>query len=121
MGQYFATEEFNFEKFNMHPHRVEKYLKSVQYEEAGVLEKYSFHYLYKLMSPYFTPDEALQVSRLFTELDTFLQESITSFIINGVTDDSWNTFMATAKAIGSEEYAALYQNAFDAYCAANGL
>jgi len=120
-GQYFAPGEFIFEKFNMPAHRVERYEQSVQYEEAGVLETYSFHYLYKLMPAYMTPDEALTVSRLFTELDTFLQESITSFIINGVTDDSWNTFVETAKAIGSEEYVELYQKAFDAYCEANGL
>ena len=121
MGQYFAPGEFIFEKFNMPAHRVERYEQSVQYEEAGVLEKYSFHYLYKLMSAYFTTDEALEVSRLFTDLDTFLQESISSFIINGVTDASWDTFVETAKAIGSERYVELYQQAWDAYCAANGL
>ena len=120
MGQYFAPGEFIFQKFNMPPHRVERYEQSLAYEAAGVLETYSYQYLEKLTAAFFTPDEALQVSRLYTELDSFLQESITSFIINGVTDDGWNTFVETSKAIGSEEYAALYQKAFDAYCVANG-
>ena len=35
----------------------------------------------------------------------------------GVTDDSWNEFLAKAQAIGSERYIELYQNAYDAYLA----
>ena len=51
------------------------------------------------------------------ELKKFMEESVTDFIKNGVTDESYNTFVETAKAIGVERYIELYQNAYDAYLA----
>ena len=38
-------------------------------------------------------------------------------ILRIVTDESWESFQAQAKAIGSEHYIELYQNAYDAYLA----
>lgn len=40
-----------------------------------------------------------------------------NFVRNGVTDESWNSFLGQAKAIGCERYIELYQNAYDAYLA----
>ena len=57
------------------------------------------------------------LANIYTELKKFMEESVTDFIKNGVTDESYNTFVETAKAIGVERYIELYQNAYDAYLA----
>ena len=50
-------------------------------------------------------------------LKKFMQESVIDFVKNGVTDESFNAFLETAKGIGVERYIELYQNAYDAYLA----
>ena len=57
------------------------------------------------------------LANIYTELKKFMEESVTDFIKNGVTDESYNTFVETAKAIGVERYIELYQNAYAAYLA----
>ena len=57
------------------------------------------------------------LANIYTELKKFMEESVTDFIKNGVTDESYNAFVETAKAIGVERYIELYQNAYDAYLA----
>ena len=57
------------------------------------------------------------LANIYTELKKFMEESVTDFIKNGVNDESYNTFVETAKAIGVERYIELYQNAYDAYLA----
>ena len=46
-----------------------------------------------------------------------MEESFANFVRNGVTDDSWNSFLSQAKAIGSDRYIELYQTAYNAYLA----
>jgi ABC-type sugar transport system, periplasmic component len=112
-GQFFAPGDYYFDVFDMPPHRVERANYSAEYEAAGVLEKNSFEYLYKLVKP--TPDETEELALLFTALENFMKESITSFIVNGVTDDSYNTFLETAKNVGADRYVEIYQGAYDKY------
>ena len=101
----------------MPPHRVERYNSSKAYEAAGVLEKYSADYLRNLVK--MNNEDSLEKTRLYNELDKFMQESITNFITSGVTDSSWKTFQDTAKAIGVEKYIALYQKSYNNYLANN--
>lgn len=114
-GQFFAPGDYYFEIYEMPPHRVERYESSKAYEEAGVLEKYSFDYLYRLSK--MSNEEAIEVSRLFNEIEKFMKESIANFITNGVTDSSWQEFISTAKAVGVDRYIELYQKAYDNYLA----
>ena len=51
------------------------------------------------------------------DLKNYLTSFVANSVINGVTDESYNTFVETAKAIGVERYIELYQNAYDAYLA----
>lgn len=115
-GQFFAPGDYYFDVFDMPPHRVERANYSAEYEAAGVLEKTSFEYLYKLVKP--TPDETEELALLFTALENFMKESITSFIVNGVTDESYNNFLNTAKQVGADRYVEIYQGAYDNFLAA---
>ncbi len=112
-GQFFAPGDYYFDIYEMPPHRVERYQTSKDYEAAGVLEKYSFHYLSKLSK--MNSEGALEASRLFNEIEKFMKESIAQFITRGVTDSDWQTFLEQAEAVGVSQYIELYQEAYDRY------
>lgn len=112
-GQFFAPGEYYSAIYQMAPHRVERYEDSQWYAEAGVLEPKSFQYVRDLNG--LTADESIEASNIFTELDTFVKESLTTFIRDGVTDASFEQFLNTAKAIGSDRYIELYQIGYDRY------
>ncbi|MDR0396563.1 MAG: extracellular solute-binding protein [Oscillospiraceae bacterium] len=116
-GQFFAPGDYYFDIFTLPPHRIERAGYSKDYADADALEPTSFYYLYKLVKPSNT--EAQELARLFTQIETFMKESISNFIVNGVTDESWETFQSQAKSLGSDDYVALYQKAYDEYLAAN--
>ena len=116
-GQFFAPGDYYFDIFELPPHRVERKNQAELYETAGVLEKNSFHYLLRLAT--MDTETAVEVSRLFTEIEKFMKESITNFITAGVTDASWQSFMDNAKNIGVDKYIAYYQTAYDQYLASN--
>ena len=80
-----------------------------------MLEPKSFQYVRDLNG--LTADESIEASNIFTELDTFVKESLTTFIRDGVTDASFEQFLNTAKAIGSDRYLELYQIGYDRYLA----
>ncbi|MDR2504472.1 MAG: extracellular solute-binding protein [Oscillospiraceae bacterium] len=113
MAQFFAPADYYAPIYQMAPHRIERYNTSQDYANAGVLEPKSFNYLTKLVK--LPSEEATEAARLFTDLDAFLRESITTFITAGVTDASWEAFKATAKAVGSERYVELYQAGYDTF------
>ncbi len=116
-GQFFAPGDYYFDIYEMPPHRVERYNYSKEYEEAGVLEKNSYYYLYKMVK--MDSESKIEVTRLFNEIEKFMKESIANFITNGVTDESWQKFLDTAKAVGVDKYVELYQTAYDNYLAKN--
>ena len=62
-------------------------------------------------------EDATEAADIYTELQKLVEESFSNFVRNGVTDESWNSFLAQAEAIGSARYIELYQNAYDAYLA----
>ncbi len=114
-GQFFAPGDYYFDMFELPPHRVERKNQAALYEEAGVLEKNSHDYLRKLVR--MDTDTAVEVSRLFTEIEKFMKESITNFITQGVTDANWQAFLDNSKNIGVDKYIEYYQTAYDAYLA----
>lgn len=116
-GQFFAPGDYYFDVYQMPPHRVERFNQAKLYEEAGVLEKNSHDYLRKLVS--MDTEKAVEVSRLFNDIEKFMKESIAGFITNGVTDENWQAFLDNAKNIGVDQYIQYYQEAYDAYLAAN--
>ncbi len=116
-GQFFAPGDYYFGIYQMPPHRVERAQTSKDYADAGVLEKNSFYYLYRLTK--MSSEDALETTRLYNEIEKFMKESISNFITKGVTDASWKTFQETAKAVGVDKYVELYQKAYDNYLAKN--
>ena len=115
-GQFFAPGDYYFNIYKMPPHRVERFNYSQDYEKAEVLEKYSFYYLYRLAK--MDSETAIEASRLFNDIEKFMKESIADFITNGVTDQSWQAFLDTAKNVGVDRYIEIYQTAYDNYLAA---
>lgn len=114
-GQFFAPGDYYSAIYQMAPHRVERYEDSQWYAEAGVLEPKSFWYLHDLAQ--LTVDESAEASLIFTELDTFIKESLTTFIRDGVTDASFEAFLKTANDIGAQRYIEIYQTGYDRYLA----
>ncbi len=114
-GQFFAPGEYYSAIYQMAPHRVERYEDSQTYAAAGVLEYKSFQYLRDLAK--MSNEDATEAANIYTELRKFMEESFTEFVKNGVTDASWEEFQNTAKAIGVEDYIALYQKAYDEFLA----
>ncbi len=62
-------------------------------------------------------EDATEAADIYTELQKLVEENFANFVRNGVTDESWNAFQEQAKAIGSERYIQLYQDAYTAYLA----
>lgn len=114
-GQFFAPGDYYGEIYQMAPHRLQRYEDSVTYAAAGVLEPKSYNYLNKLSK--MENADAEEAALIFTDLKTCMKEAITDFIINGVTDDSYNAFVSKLSSIRYERYVELYQKAYDAYLA----
>jgi putative aldouronate transport system substrate-binding protein len=116
-GQFFAPGEYYSQIYQMPPHRLDRWYDSQMYAEAGVMEYKSFHFLTVLSK--LTSEQATEITKIQTELDKYMKESIVAFIRNGVTDDSWNDFIETAQNIGADRYVEIYQEAYDNYLSMN--
>jgi len=112
-GQFFAPGEYYSAIYQMPPHRVERYETSKAYAEAGVLEYKSYNYLTKLVK--LDNEDAVEASRLLTDLKKFYRESLANFVMNGIDEDSYAQFLATCEEIGSGRYVEIYQGGYDAY------
>ncbi|MCL2003024.1 MAG: extracellular solute-binding protein [Oscillospiraceae bacterium] len=114
-GQFFAPGDYIFDIFDMPPHRVERYVNSQSYEAAGIVENNSYLTLTRLVKP--SADEATRLHRLYEDIHKFMQERIAAFIVNGVTDAGWQSFVDDAANVGVGEYIETYQSLYDAYLA----
>lgn len=107
---FWAPGKYISAVFNMPEQRVEKTDYSLKYDAAGVIQKYSNDYLD--MAP--LTSEQLQSSALKeTDINNAVIESLTPFITNGVTDDSWNAFVSKFDGMDIEGYVQMYQTAID--------
>lgn len=114
-GQFFAPGDYIFDIFEMPPHRWERYENSQSYEKAGIVEKNSYIILEKLVAPLKTSDESTRLQRLHEDIKKLVNESITNFIMQGVTDASWQAFLDQAENVKVGEYIELYQKLYDMY------
>jgi putative aldouronate transport system substrate-binding protein len=112
---FFAPGDYYSKIYQMPPHRIERYETSQDYLKAGVLEPGSYTILESLLLPSNT--EAIELARIYNEIDKLMQESIADFIRSGVTDAKWNTFISSSKSIGVDRYIQLLQKAYDSYIA----
>ena len=65
----------------------------------------------------FSNEDATRIAELTTDINTFVGENFASFMIDGVTDDSWNNYVSQIRKMGIDEVVELYQKAYDAYLA----
>ena len=113
----FCSGDEYFAKVVMASHRIEKTEYCKAYEEAGVIEKNSWNILSRLVT--LNVEEATEKDLLFAEIHKYANESLSNFIVKGVTDESWNTYMETLNNLRLDDYIALYQTAYGRYAAAN--
>ncbi|MBD5457591.1 MAG: extracellular solute-binding protein [Lachnospiraceae bacterium] len=107
---FFAPGKYISDTFNMPEQRVEKTEYSLKSDEAGIIQKYSNDYLD--MAP--LTSEQLQSSALTeTDINNAVVENIANFVTNGVTDDSWNSFVSMFDGMGVADYVQMYQDAID--------
>jgi len=112
---FFAPGDYYFPIFNMPPHRVERYESSKAYQEAGVLEPGSYTILNNLIKP--DNNDSAELSRLITDIDRLVQESVANFIQRGVTDATYTAFLREITNVGVPRYITLLQKYYDVYAA----
>lgn len=107
---FFAPGKYLSDIFNMPEQRLEKTEYSLKSDESGIIQKYSNDYLD--MAP--LTSEQLQSSTLTeTDINNAVVENIATFVVNGVTDDSWNSFVSMFDGMGVADYVQMYQEAVD--------
>ncbi|MEG7531889.1 MAG: extracellular solute-binding protein, partial [Hungatella sp.] len=107
---FYAPAKYLSEHYNMAPQRLEKTDYCQKYEAAGIIQKYSNNYL--TMAP--LTSEQLQNSTLKeTDINNAVVENMATFVTNGVTDDSWNTFVKLFDDMQIAEYIQMYQDAIN--------
>jgi len=60
----------------------------------------------------FSSDENDKLSQIQVDLFSFVDRSLTNFIMNGVTDAQWSDYLARLRGYGVETYVNLYDTAF---------
>jgi putative aldouronate transport system substrate-binding protein len=112
---FFAPGDYYSKIYQMAPHRVERYETSQDYLKAGVLEPGSYTIMEQLLKPSNT--DAIELTRLYNDIDKLMQESLADFIRSGVTEAKWTTFLNSCKNVGVEKYVSLLQKYYDVYAA----
>nr|MCR5033182.1 extracellular solute-binding protein [Lachnospiraceae bacterium] len=88
---FFAPANYIYENFNMPPQRIEKTEYCKIYDEAGIIQKYSNDYF--KFAP-LTSEQLQSITLKETDIDNAVVENVASFVVNGVTDDTWQQFVS---------------------------
>lgn len=107
---FWAPGQYISETFNMPEQRTEKTNYCLESDEAGIIQKYSNDYLD--MAP-LTSEQLQSITLTETDINNAVTENIANFVANGVTDDSWNSFVSLFDGMGVTEYVQMYQDALD--------
>ena len=107
---FFGPGKYVDETFNWPEQRVEKTEYCQEYEDAGILQKYSNDYL--KIAP-LTSEQLQQNTLKETDIENAVQENMATFITEGVTDESWNNFVSLFDGMDVAGYVSVYQDAID--------
>ena len=107
---FWAPGQYISKTFNMPEQRTEKTNYCLESDEAGIIQKYSNDYLD--MAP-LTSEQLQSITLTETDINNAVVENIASFVTNGVTDDSWNSFVSLFDGMGVADYVQMYQDAID--------
>jgi putative aldouronate transport system substrate-binding protein len=64
---------------------------------------------------WFSRMEGAEVSRIATDLKSYVAEMRARFILEGVTDRSWDEYVSNIQKIGADKLVEIYQKAYDEY------
>ena len=107
---FWAPGKYISETFNMPEQRTEKTNYCLESEEAGIIQKYSNDYLD--MAP-LTSEQLQSITLTETDIENAVTENVANFVANGVTDESWNSFVSLFDGMGVSDYVQIYQDAID--------
>ena len=112
-SRYYCCGADYFAKVNMPSHRIEKTSYCEWYTASGLMEQKSYSILGSLIK--FTVEESEEADLLRAEINKFARESMSAFIVKGITDEDWNNYLKTLDSLRLDEYVGLYQAAYDRY------
>ena len=107
---FFAPGEYISSTFNMPPQRIEKTTYCKDYDAAGHIQKYANDYLD--MAP-LTAEQVAESNLTETDINKTVWEGVSSFVADGVTDESWNEFVSKFETMGVTEYGPVQVAGFD--------
>jgi len=90
-----------------------------QYRLDWIKDYYTedMHNKYVYPNVFMTSDDTEALTNIQTDLISYINSSKSEFVMNGITDDTWNDYLAQVDAYGVEEYLSIYQKYLDAYYA----
>lgn len=66
---------------------------------------------------FFKEDELATITRLKPQIQTYTNSQRAKFLMNGVTDDEWNSYLSSLKKMGLDDLIKVYQAGYDRYLA----
>ena len=106
----FAPSVYYNENVVQPAYNIEKFEINAIYEEAGLLDENAYNLLNLVV---LSSDQNQEITLLKSEMDSTVLEYTAKFIKEGVTDDSWNAYVAIFKDMGAEKYVQMYQEGYD--------
>ena len=91
-----------------------------QYRLDWIKEYYTPYMIHDYVYPkvLMTMDDTDELTYIQPDLISYINSSKSAFIMDGITDDSWNEYIAQVEAYGLEDYLAIYQKYLDEFYAA---
>ena len=88
-----------------------------QYRLDWIKEYYTddMHCKYVYPNVFMTTDDTEKLTTIQTDLISYINSSRSNFVMNGITDASWDEYINQVNAYGLDEYLAIYQKYFDSF------
>jgi putative aldouronate transport system substrate-binding protein len=90
-----------------------------QYRLDWIKDYYTedMHNKYVYPNVFMSSDDTEALTNIQTDLISYINSSKSEFVMNGITDDTWNDYLAQVDAYGVEEYLSIYQKYLDSFYA----
>lgn len=116
-GIYYLPAYYYNTVFQQPDYRQERIDYCNAYSDLGYIEKYPVAYARNLAP--MDAEDAATIERTYANVKALYDQAIADMIMNGVTDEKWESFLNNMQNAGAEDYIGVYQKALDAYFAAN--
>jgi len=90
-----------------------------QYRLDWIKDYYTedMHNKYVYPNVFMSSEDTEALTNIQTDLISYINSSKSEFVMNGITDDTWNDYLAQVDAYGVEEYLSIYQKYLDSFYA----